>query len=57
MGQHWSLKPSHGWYDVTLRSTDGRWLRRFAGRVELGGDSITDPAVTGHAVMQQPDRA
>jgi phospholipase C len=57
LGQHWSLKPSHGWYDVTLRSTDGRWMRRLAGRVETGADSITDPAVTGHAVMQQPDRA
>jgi phospholipase C len=57
MGQHWSLKPSHGWYDVTLRSADGKWMRRFAGRTEMGGDSITDPAITGHAVMQQPDRA
>jgi hypothetical protein len=29
----------------------------MAGRVEMGADSITDPAITGHAVMQQPDRA
>jgi hypothetical protein len=31
-------------------------MRRLAGRIETGADGITDPAVTGQAVMQQPDR-
>jgi phospholipase C len=54
----WSLKPSQGWYDVTFRLADGgKWMRRLAGRIELGTDSISDPAITGPAMMQQPDRA
>ena len=52
------IKASHGWYDVTVRRTEGgAWMRRFAGRAETGADSITDPAITGHAVMLQLDRA
>ncbi|MBI1360194.1 MAG: phospholipase C, phosphocholine-specific [Alphaproteobacteria bacterium] len=48
------LKASHGWYDVTLRPADGdAWLHRMAGRIETGADSITDPAITGAAIMRQ----
>ena len=41
----WSLKQSHHWYDVTV--TDGAaFLRRFAGHIENGKASISDPAAT-----------
>jgi phospholipase C len=57
-GEALDLKASHGWYDVTLRRADGgKWMRRLAGRVETGADSVTDPAITGQPVIQQPDRA
>ncbi len=48
------LKASHGWYDITLRPAEGdAWLRRLAGRIETGADSITDPAMAGAAMMRQ----
>ena len=34
---------SQGWYDVTVRTENVTW--RFAGRVETGKWSITDPAI------------
>ena len=37
------LAKSSGWYDSTLRVGDFEF--RFAGRVEIGRDSITDPAL------------
>ena len=41
-----------GWYDVSLTDpTRPGWLRRFAGRIETGRDSISDPAMGGAAVM------
>ena len=42
----------HGWYDLTAR-LDGEetWLRRLAGRVETGKDSISDPLMGGAAVL------
>jgi phospholipase C len=50
----WSLAPTGGWYDLALRIS-GRtgYLRRFAGRLETGRDSISDPALGGPAVMRQ----
>ena len=41
--QHWRLADSGNWYDFTL-SADGL-SRRFAGRVETGRHSISDPAM------------
>ena len=41
--REWSLIGSHGWYDLTVRGE--RWERRFAGRLETGRDSMSDPAV------------
>ncbi|QBR40499.1 phospholipase C, phosphocholine-specific [Kerstersia gyiorum] len=44
----WDLSSSGHWYDFTVRIENGRtpaWLRRFAGRVETGKDSISDPAM------------
>ena len=44
--QHWTLADSYAWYDFTAHLTeDPSWLRRFAGRVETGKASVTDPAM------------
>ncbi|WP_411086509.1 phospholipase domain-containing protein [Streptomyces sp. 061-3] len=46
--RRWSLNPSGHWYDFTV-TVDGSSLeRRFAGRVETGGDGISDPAMAAH---------
>ncbi len=51
--RRWALA-RHGWYDLSVRG-DGsdRWLRRLAGRLETGQDSVSDPAMGGPAVMAQ----
>ncbi|WP_423382703.1 phosphocholine-specific phospholipase C [Burkholderia sp. LMG 32019] len=41
---YWTLAASNGWYDFTLAAENGL-VRRFAGRVETGKDSISDPAM------------
>ncbi|HQR03640.1 MAG: phospholipase C, phosphocholine-specific [Proteobacteria bacterium] len=41
-----SLKKSHRWYDLRLRSAEG-YFRRFAGCLETGVPGISDPAI-GH---------
>jgi len=41
---------NHGWYDLTVRdAADASWLRRLAGRIETGKDSISDPLMGGAA--------
>ena len=46
------LKRAGGWYDITVTDpARPNWLRRFAGRVETGHDSISDPAMGGPALM------
>ncbi|MNU56434.1 Non-hemolytic phospholipase C precursor [compost metagenome] len=46
--QHWALEGSGHWYDFTARlAEDPAWQRRFAGRVETGSASVTDPAMGG----------
>jgi phospholipase C len=43
--QKWDLNESYQWYDFELSSSqDSSFYRRFAGRVETGHDSVTDPA-------------
>lgn len=43
---HWDLKDIWYWYDFAVTSsTDSSYYRRFAGRVEIGEDSVSDPAV------------
>ncbi|MFE2729088.1 phosphocholine-specific phospholipase C [Kitasatospora sp. NPDC059327] len=44
----WTIGDSGWWYDLTATAdtTDG-FLRRFAGHVEHGAESITDPAAGG----------
>ena len=39
----WVVNASHGWYDFTV--TAEGFERRFAGRMETGDHSISDPAV------------
>jgi phospholipase C len=39
----WSLDFTGGWYDFTV--TAGAFERRFAGRMETGKDSVSDPAM------------
>jgi phospholipase C len=44
------LEESHGWYDVVVRlENDAALEYHFAGHVETGRDSMTDPALGGHA--------
>ena len=48
----WRLEPTAGWYDLELsRPIDLSWRRRFAGRIETGRPSTSDPALGGAAVM------
>ncbi|RZT42143.1 phosphocholine-specific phospholipase C [Cupriavidus agavae] len=43
---NWSLEASGSWYDFAVTSSsDPTFYRRFAGRVETGRDSVTDPAM------------
>ena len=48
----WPLDKQGGWYDLslTLPGHPG-WLRRYAGRLETGRDSISDPEMHGPARM------
>ncbi len=42
------------WYDVSLRVTgQGDFLRRFAGHIETGAPSVSDPAMEGVALADQ----
>jgi phospholipase C len=43
------LKQSHGWYDFTVRAESSKAEARFAGRVETGRSSFTDPLMGGIA--------
>jgi phospholipase C len=44
----WALTRSRGWYDVTLTvDGDTSLVRRFAGHLEDGDDSISDPLMGG----------
>ncbi|MDM0044984.1 phospholipase C, phosphocholine-specific [Variovorax dokdonensis] len=43
---HWSLADSGRWYDFEVTcDSDPNWMRRFAGRVETGAASVSDPAM------------
>lgn len=51
----WSLGHSARWYDITVEVRDlPGFRRRFAGRVETGRDSLSDPALGGPARGEQP---
>ena len=43
---HWDLAASGAWYDFAVRcDADTSFVRRFAGRVETGRHSVSDPAM------------
>lgn len=47
--KRWALESAYGWYDFTIRSgDDATFLRRFAGHLENGRDSASDPALGGN---------
>jgi phospholipase C len=46
-----SLEASHGWYDLIVTSdADPAFVRHFAGHVETGRPSVTDPTLSTGAV-------
>ncbi|MDB5998903.1 MAG: Phospholipase phosphocholine-specific [Rhizobacter sp.] len=48
------LETSSGWYDFSVRvAGQADYIRRFAGRLETGAPSITDPAMQGQAIGDQ----
>lgn len=48
--QSQTFPTTQGWYDLTARlEGEPSWLRRLAGRVETGKDSISDPLMGGAA--------
>jgi phospholipase C len=52
--QSWALASSAHWYDFTLTVAGlAGYTRRFAGRVETGFDSWSDPALGGLAIGEQ----
>jgi len=52
--QSWTLADSGGWYDFTVTVTGvAGYSRRFAGRLETGKDSVSDPAMGGTAIAEQ----
>lgn len=52
--QYWSLESSSHWYDFTVRVKGlPSYSRRFAGHVETGKASISDPALGGMAMSNQ----
>jgi phospholipase C len=50
--QSHAFPTTQGWYDLTARlDGEATWLRRLAGRVETGKDSISDPLMGGGAIL------
>ena len=45
----------NGWYNLTLRSENQTWERKFMGRVELGHEGITDPAMAVDQFSDEDD--
>jgi phospholipase C len=44
--QHWTLADSGQWYDFAVTcDADPAYHRRFAGRVETGKHTVSDPAM------------
>jgi phospholipase C len=42
-----NLKPTYGWYDFTVKVEGSKTEARFAGRVETGQPSFSDPLMGG----------
>ncbi len=45
LDQHWPVARQQNWYDFTVTTKQGGFTRRFAGRIETGVDSMSDPAM------------
>jgi len=45
LDQHWPIARQGNWYDFTVTVPQGGFTRRFAGRMETGKDSVSDPAM------------
>jgi phospholipase C len=46
--RNWSLARTHGWYDLLVTvAGDADFAWRYAGHVENGEESITDPLMGG----------
>ena len=43
--QHWPVGRQGNWYDFSVSTEQGGFTRRFAGRLETGEDSVSDPAM------------
>jgi phospholipase C len=50
----WPLRRSANWYDFTITvKAQAEFRRRFAGRMETGEHSLSDPAMAGVAIADQ----
>ncbi|MEO6286933.1 MAG: phospholipase C, phosphocholine-specific [Dyadobacter sp.] len=38
-----TLTKSHNWYDISIQADQSKTIRRYAGHVETGTESVTDP--------------
>ena len=48
MAKTWQLHPFNGWYEIAVTVLEDRQLEyRFAGHLENGKDSFTDPLMGG----------
>ena len=45
LDQSWPVARQGFWYDFTASVAQGGFTRRFAGRMETGADSVSDPAI------------
>ncbi|MNL49363.1 Non-hemolytic phospholipase C precursor [compost metagenome] len=45
LDQPFPVKSQGNWYDFTVTTTQGGFSRRFAGRVENGTHTVSDPAM------------
>ena len=45
LDQHWPVASQGNWYDFTVTTPQGDFRRRFAGRLENGKDTTSDPAM------------
>jgi phospholipase C len=48
------LKRNHGWHDFTVQADGSNQQARFAGRVETGMPSFSDPLMAGVALPSNP---
>lgn len=47
LDQHWPVGSQANWYDFTVTTQQGGFSRRFAGRLENGTHTTSDPAMGG----------